>query len=1086
MKKRVKKIKKPILFLLMLFVSIYATAQTTITGEVTSSADGLAIPGVSITIKGTVLGSYSEVDGSFSIQIPTSNAVLEFSYLGFRKKEVSVNANSKNLRVVMDEDTQALNELVVVGYGTMKKSDLSGASVSVGEEQIKGSIITNLDQALQGRASGVSSVLTSGAPGSAVSIRVRGQATINANAEPLYVIDGIPISGGSYSGSSLGLGDKLGNGGVSTVSALSTINPADIVSMEILKDASATAIYGSQGSNGVVLITTKRGKAGEAKFSYEGMYGLQRQTARLDMMNLREFAEFSESMAAETNSLTGRPEFRDPSLLGKGTNWQDAIFQQAPMYQHQVSAQGGTDIVKYYLSGSVMNQEGTIIGTDFHRYSFRSNMDAQLKLWLKIGLNAMYSNSNERLGLANGEEGILTYSLLTPPDIPIYDIDGNYASEVREGYTRVNPIAKALNDDLTLKRNKLNGSVFADISPIKKLVWHAELGFDISDSQGEWFYPTYQYGQVTRTINESSIQKNNNYYWNLKNYVTYSDVIDKHSFTAMVGQETWESKWDHLSGFGNNLPSNEVHNPALAPPTSYVIGTGFGSSAMASFFGRATYNYDDRYLATYTFRRDGSSNFGPNNRWANFHSFAASWRFSNEAFFESLQNVISNGKLRIGWGQTGNAGFNSYGWGAAISRMPTGLGMGYRQSNIANTFIKWETQEQWNLGLDMSFFRDRINLVVDVYDKTSEDMLMPLQLPSYMGTSGNQSSALTAPNGNYGTINNKGLEITLNTRNITGRFEWDTDFMISFNKNKLVALAGADSSPITGYPQWGGTGSPITLTNVGDQLYNFYGYMTDGYYKDLNDLQNSPKPAAYPADGTSFNRYNTVWVGDIKFKDLSGPDGKPDGIIDEYDRTVIGSPTPDFTYGMTNTFRLKNFDLSIFINGTYGNKVYNYTAVGLSNMDGIYNNQLKYVTGRARIEAIDPNVAYDGTNGVWNWFEDISNIRLANASTAVVPRSIGGDPNSNARISDRYIEDGSYLRIKNITLGYTLPSRLTRKYKIDNVRIYTNIQNLFTFTKYTGFDPEVGVSTMDNNVYGMDFGRYPSPQIYTVGLNLTF
>jgi TonB-linked SusC/RagA family outer membrane protein len=1075
--------KKLMLFLLVLCTGSYALAQTTIHGVVSSSADGLTMPGVSVSVKGTASGTATDYDGNFSLTIPSDRAVLVFTYIGYKTKEVSVTNNSNNLRVIMDEDNQLLDEVVVVGYGTMKKSDLSGASVSLSEDKLKGSIITNLDQALQGRASGVSSVLTSGAPGSAVSIRVRGQATINANAEPLYVIDGVPVSGGSSGGSSFGLGDKLGNGSVSTVSALSTINPADIVSMEILKDASATAIYGSQGSNGVVLITTKRGKAGEAKFTYEGMYGVQRQAARLDMMNLREFAEFSASVSAETNSLSERPEFQDPSLLGKGTNWQDAIFQHAPMSQHQFSAQGGTDVVKYYVSGSAMNQDGTIIGTEFHRYSFRANLDAQLKFWLKIGLNAMYSSSNERLGLANGEEGILTYSLVTPPDIPIYDIDGNYASEVREGYTRVNPIAKALDDDLTLKRSKLNGSIFADITPVKKLVWHAELGYDISDSQGEWFFPTYEYGKVKRTINESSIQKNNNYYWNLKNYVTYSDAIDKHAFTVMFGQEAWESKWDYISGFSSNLPSNDVHNPSLGDPTSFVIGSGFGSSAMASFFGRATYNYDDRYLATYTYRRDGSSNFGPSNRWANFHSFAASWRFSNEAFFQSLNDVISNGKLRIGWGQTGNANIGGYAWGSSISRMPTGLGMGYRQRNIANTFIQWETQEQWNFGLDLGILHDRINLVVDVYDKTSADMLMSLNdiLPSYMGTAGNSSSALAAPMGNYGTINNKGLEITLNTRNLTGKFEWDTDFMISFNKNKLVKLDGAINPSITGYPQWSGVGSPITITRVGDPLYNFYGFVTDGYYKDLEDIQNSPHPAAYPADGVSFNRYNTVWPGDIKFKDLNN-----DGVINDDDRTNIGSPMPKFTYGMTNTFRYKNFDLSLFLNGTYGNKIYNYTAVGLSNMDGIYNNQLAYVTDRARLEAINSNITYDGTNGVWNWFEDISNVRLTNHTAPSSPRAIGGDPNSNTRISDRYIEDGSYLRIKNITLGYTLPSSLTRKYKIDNVRIYTNIQNLYTLTKYSGFDPEIGVSTMSNYVYGLDFGRYPSPQIYTFGLNLSF
>ncbi|HPD87352.1 MAG TPA: SusC/RagA family TonB-linked outer membrane protein, partial [Proteiniphilum sp.] len=655
-----------------------------------------------------------------------------------------------------------------------------------------------------------------------------------------------------------GLGDALGNSPVSTISPLSTINPSDILSMEILKDASATAIYGAQGANGVVLITTKRGKAGEAKFTYEGMYGVQRQAARLEMMNLREFAEYSNQVSLSEN----RPEFADPSLLGAGTNWQDAVFRQAPMHQHQLSAQGGTDAVRYFVSGSFMGQDGTIIGTEFNRYSFRSNLDAQLKKWLKLGLNAMYSQTDERLGLADSQEGVINYSLLTPPDIPIYDLDGNYASVIREGYTRINPIAMVLDEDILLGRNKLNGSIFADITPIESLTLHSELGFDIGSSRGERFEPAVQYGKWSREKNMSSIQKNDNRFWQLKNYLTYSGNVDKHDYTVMLGQEMWESTYEYQSVTASALPSNDIKNPSLG--TDPLITSGFGSSAMASFFGRGTYNYDDRYMGTYTYRRDGSSNFGPKNRWAGFHAFAASWRFTNEAFFEPLTEVLNNGKLRLGWGQTGNANIGGYRWGAAIVRMPSSLGLGYRQSNIANPYIKWETQEQWNLGLDLNFFNNRIGLVVDAYDKTSKDMLMPLQLPSYMGTRGNQSSALAAPYGNYGTINNKGVEFTLSTQNLKGAFSWNTEFQISFNKNKLVALDGTDAVHIEGYGQWSDV---VSISNVGEPLYNFYGYKVAGVYKDLEDLQNSPRPEKYPTDGV-FNRYNTTWVGDLKYEDL--------------------------------------------------------------------------------------------------------------------------------------------------------------------------------------------------------------------------
>ena len=361
---------------------------------------------------------------------------------------------------------------------------------------------------------------------------------------------------------------------------------------------------------------------------------------------------------------------------------------------------------------------------------------------------------------------------------------------------------------------------------------------------------------------------------------------------------------------------------------------------MASFFTRLTYNYADRYLGTYTYRYDGSSNFGPENRWAGFHSLATSWRFSNETFFEPLKKVISNGKLRLGWGQTGNANIGGYAWGTSMSRMPSGLGMGYRPSNIPNTSIKWESQEQWNVGVDLGFLHDRINLTVEWYKKTSSDMLMPLQLPSYMGTSGNASSALAAPKGNYGDIENTGFEISLNTHPITGKFEWDSDFQISFNKNKLKGLAGTANAQIVGYGQWTDV---VSVSSVGESLYNFYGFVCDGVYKDLEDLQTSPKPAKYPANGV-FDRTNTVWVGDVKYKDISGPDGVPDGVIDDYDKTNIGSPMPKFTFGWTNTFRYKNFDLSVFINGSYGNKVYNYLSMKLTHMNSPWTNQLNAVT----------------------------------------------------------------------------------------------------------------------------------------------
>lgn len=1047
-----------------------AVQQTKKVSGVVSDAMGPII-GASVKVKGTSTGVATDFDGNFTLNVQPG-ATLVVSYIGYVTKEIKV-GNQTTLSITLEEDKKLLDEVVVVGYGTMKKSDISGSSVNLDEKAMKGSIITSLDQSLQGRAAGVTAVSTSGAPGTASSIRVRGTATINSNAEPLYVIDGVIVQTGNTSGSSLGFGDALDNGPTSTVSPLSTINPADIVSMEILKDASATAIYGAQGANGVVLITTKRGKAGEAKFSYDGMVAWSRQTKRLDMMNLREFGDYyNDFVASGFGGIKEDPYYSDVSLLGKGTNWQDAIFQTAFQQQHQISAQGGTEKIQYYVSAGYMDQEGTIIGSEFNRLSVRTNLDAQLKSWLKLGLSATFSDSNDNLKLTDGAEGIVGFALSSLPEAPIYDIDGNYASFARENYSIHNPIAKAMEQNNMLNRKKLNGNIYAEITPIKNLVWHAEIGYDIGYSKAEIYNNAIDLPNW-KEPNESSIQKNNNTYWQLKNYVTYSNTFaEKHSLTAMVGQECWESKWDYTKVANTNLPSDAVHNPQLGTGTAN-INAGFGSSSMASFFTRWTYSFDNRYNATYTYRYDGSSNFGPNNRWAGFHSFAGSWRFTNEKFMKNIK-WMSNGKLRVGWGQTGNSNINSYVWGVNMQQVYTSLGNGYRPQNIPNLDVRWEKQSQIDVGLDIGLFNDRVNLTIDWYQKESKDMLMELQLPSYMGTQGNDNSKLKAPMGNYGHIRNTGFEITLNTHPLIGAFQWDSEMQISFNKNKLIALNGTASSAIVGYAQWGQT--QVTKTDIGESLYSFYGYVCDGIYQDLQDLETSPKPSSYPTNGV-FNGANTTYVGDIKYKDLNG-----DGVINEDDRTIIGSPLPKFTYGWTNTFRYKNFDLNIFINGSYGNKVMNLTKRNLTNMNTAWSNHHTDVIDRARLEPIDASIVYtDGSK----WYNHVENVRVANPD-ASLPRAIIGDPNDNDRISDRYVEDGSYLRLKNLALGYTFPKKVIKSLGVENLRLYCNIQNLFTITGYDGYDPEIGVSTMSINVMGVDYGRYPSPTTYSFGLNMSF
>ncbi|MCF0244652.1 MAG: TonB-dependent receptor [Bacteroidaceae bacterium] len=1072
----------------VLVMSAMAFAQSTVKGVV-KDATGEPVIGATVSVKGVAgSGVITDFDGNFSLKMPAGKTQIVVSYVGYLTQTLTA---KDGMVVTIKEDATGLEEVVVVGYGTMKKSDLSGASSSLNEDAIKGSVITSLDQSLQGRATGVTAVTTSGAPGSASSIRVRGISSINANQEPLYVIDGVIVQGGGQSGSDFGLGDRLGNGKVSTISPLSTINPADIVSMEILKDASATAIYGAQGANGVVLITTKRGKSGEAKFSYDGSLAVSRQNKRLDIMNLREYAQYYQDYVKQGWVLENQAEqvYMDESILGKGTNWQDAIFRTAIQHQHQISAQGGSDKVQYYVSGNYMNQQGTIIGSNFRRFSVRTNLDAQLKSWLKLGISATYSDTMDDLKRADGEEGIIGYSLFTLPDIPIYNIDGSYATVVREGWTSPNPVALSQMNKYTLNRRKLTGNIFADISFMKNLIWHAELGYDLSSSDAETFEPSVDLGGWKKDSNQDSWQNNRNTFWQLKNYLTWSPKFGKHSITAMLGQECWASTWKYQSIKNTGLPTNDVLNPSLGTGTP-AIGSGFGSASMASFFTRETYNYDDRYYATYTFRYDGSSNFGPKNRWAGFHSVAASWRFSNEAFLKDVK-WLSNGKLRLGWGQTGNANIGGYKWGVALSTMHSALGQSYRPAGMANDKIKWETQEQFDIGIDLGFLDNRINLTVDWYRKESKDMLMKMQLPSYMGTQGNGSSALSAPYGNYGTMRNTGFEIELKTRPIqTKHFSWDSDLQFSINRNKLVALQGTTSAAIIGYGQWSDV---VAMSTVGESMYNFYGYVVEGVYKDFDDILNSPVntlistntyiqnsdgTVKHVTDPTKYNKSNTVWPGDLKFKDVNG-----DGKIDANDKTNIGSPLPKFTFGFTNTFRYRDFDLSIFINGSVGNKVMNYTAMNYSKMTNTWSNQLKgYTRDRAVVTCIDQTKT--GEN--YNWYDDVSNVYVINPTTVTPRIAVGNSYNTN--ISDRYVEDGSYIRLKNISLGYTFPAKMIQKIYLTNLRIYANVQNLVTITKYKGYDPEIGASTTDANgyVFGLDNGRYPSPTTFSFGINVSF
>lgn len=1085
-----------LVLLTLICFSAASYAQKTVSGTVVDE-QGQTLPGVNVMEKGTTNGTITDIDGKYSLNVG-NNATLEFSYIGFETIELNV-SNGTTFNVTLVEDTKQIDEVVVVGYGTMKKSDVSGSSITVGASDIEGFVGSGIDQALQGKAAGVQITANSGQPGGGMNVQIRGASTLNAaNAQPLYVVDGVPMQNVVKGGNDYGL--SLGNGAVGTFSGISNLNPDDIESMEILKDASATAIYGSRAANGVVLITTKQGKKGKAQFNYSGSTGWQTVAKKLDLMNLQEYAKYRNEFYSETQNTENSGEFGDYRLLGEGTDWQDAIFRTAFMHSHNLSASGGTDAVRYYISGGYYNQEGTIIGTSFDRFNFRSNIDAQVTKWMKVGTNFSFATSHDYLVMNNSEDGIISMATYMTPDIPVYGLDGEYASLSGEGRSFQNPVAKAEIIDNKLARRNLDVTLYADINFMPELTLHTEFSLSNANTNSYYFLPTYNFSP-TDFNNQSTSQdgKYDNRFWQVKNFLTYTKTFGDHSLTAMIGQETSEYEWENMSVKNTGLSSNDIKNPALGAgdPT---IGYGFGSGSRVSFFGRAFYGFKNRYNLTYTYRRDGSSNFGPENRWGNFHSFSASWKFSDEAFFENLRDIVNSGRFRLGWGQVGNDNIPAFTWGSAGQLEQYGggyfLGAGYRPTRVPNPYVTWETQESWNFGLDLNFMKDRFQFVFEYYTKTSKDMLMSQQLPTYMGTEGNDATKIQAPMGNFGEMKNTGFEITINTTNINKHgLKWTTNFQFSRNKNELVNLSGSGNDAIRGYAQWGGQGSPICISQNGEPLYQFYGYVTDGVYQDMDDLLNSPR-----REGAPISRTQGTWVGDIKYKDLNG-----DGKINTEDMTIIGDPNPAFTGGITNTVTYKGFEFSLFITGSYGNDVYNYTAINLTSMRNAWNNQLKSVDDRARLTVINEAKEYPCTVTVKDkdnndvdiecnsWMDDPTNMRVTGGD-GKTPRAAMGDPNGNSGNttsaagyhSDRYVEDGSYLKIKQISLGYFIPQKYLKYAKISSAKVYASISNLYTFTKYTGLDPEVGVSQTTNYVSGVDIGRYPSPRIFTIGLNLQF
>ncbi|MFV0591590.1 MAG: SusC/RagA family TonB-linked outer membrane protein [Draconibacterium sp.] len=1039
------------ILLLLFFFCSPAWTQIRISGNVTDSKTQEPLPGVNVVIQGTTNGTVTNDQGAYSIEVPSQKSVLLFSFIGYESAQIEVGTKTQ-VNVTLEASNLGLDEVVVVGYGTMKKSDLTGAVVSVSNDAIEKSVPTSIDQVLQGRAAGVQVQQNTGTPGGSSSIRIRGINSLNASNEPIYVIDGVIIDGRTGSNSE---------------NALASINPSDVVSMDILKDASATAIYGSRAANGVIIITTKRGKKGEASITLDSYMGMQEMPKKLDLLTLREYA-MHKNDRAELGIVMPDNNFVRADLLGDGTDWQSELFQQAPMQSHNLSVSGGTEKTTYAMGIGYLDQDGIAVGSAFKRLNLRGNFDSQVKEFLKVGINFSFSNAKQKTTVT--DESLIQVALKQTPNVAVRNADGSYDGPDTDEYVQNNPVGLAMIKDNRNENTGIRANTYAEATIIDGLTLKTEYSMNYGLNNTYKFNPSYVFGALINEVREGERSKSYSKFWSWRNILTYNKSFDLHSVNLMLGQEMQKSSWEYLWGYRSGYLTNGATNLSAGDATTARNLGSNGESSILSYFGRLFYSYNDKYLLTATLRRDGSSKFYKDNQWGWFPSAALAWKISNESFMESAES-ISNLKLRLGWGAVGNQNVSDYAYTSTYSSVATNWGTGLLASNTPNEDLKWETTYSSNAGIDLGMFGNRIELIADLYYKKTKDLLLMLPLPAYVGTSGQGST--TAPWVNIGSLENKGVEITLNTVNLSkGDFSWRSNFVFSANRNKVLSL-DTETSIINKTIQQGSDITVITRTAVDKPIGQFYGYKvigrfekaTDFYYKDD---QGNIIPTAIPEDMSIGE--NGVWIGDYIFEDVDN-----NGVINEADRDYIGNPEPDFTYGIGNTFTYKGFDLNIYLTGSYGNEVVNYQRRWLENPrenTNLLSTALEY----AHLDLIDEN----GPN-------DYRNVQIVSGDP-YMPR-IGASPassTSNYRFSDRFVEDGSFLRIQNISVAYNLPRTWTSPIGLQNAKIYANLQNVYTFTKYTGYDPEIGSIDQDALMTGIDNGRYPSPRIYTLGLSVTF
>lgn len=1034
----------------------------TVTGQVRSQ-NGEPVIGATIRLVGsTTVGTATDVNGNFRLPNIPGNGVLSISSIGYETLEYPIQGRN-NLSIELIEEATTLEDIVVVGYGSARRGDLTAAQTTVSAEAIEKTINTTIDQALQGRAAGVMVTTNSAQPGGGISVNIRGVSSLSGTTEPLYVIDGIQIQP-----------QLTGYNNSSSLNPLAQLNPADIESMEILQGPSATAIYGSRATNGVVLITTKRGKSGETRIQYDFQYSLQDRPREIPVLDLKEYTIMNNELRRYLQSPI--PEMQqDSSILGPGTNWQKEIFRIAPLTKHQISFSGGNDRTTFYLSAERFDQGGVVVGSGFDRTGLRLNLDNKAKDWLHFGLNLNASQTNDKLNTTITQA--VRYAFTLPPYIAPRNPDGSYggypADQIQYHNEDLNPLARAELETHTSKRNNIGGGFNISLFIMKGLQFRTSINSSLGNSNNTDFIPTYTIGAISKSKAEMNEAMSETFYWNWNQLLEYKTKINNaHDITIMASHEAQESTWKGLSGYRTGFPVNEMpgnHLPSigLGDPIGQRTGGFKGWWAQESYLARLNYNFLDRYLFTFTYRADGSVNFGKDKRWGYFPSGSFAWRVTQEPFFSKFTDVVNDLKIRYETGLTGNQGSGAGVFGP-LRPVPSPWGNGFLLNQYGNPNLQWEETLTHNVGFNLSLFNSRITIDGDYYVRKTDNLLMPNPLPFYMGTSG--AGAINPPIVNIGALSNRGWTFTLNTVNIHNRdFNWSTNFNISHNKSKIDRFY--QETAVVDMTNWGAGGGFIQRSAVGQEAWQFWGYKSDGIFKTLEEVQAGPIPQRGTEETTLEVGYNGVWIGDYRYVDTDG-----NGRISPQDMTYIGNPYPKFTFGITNDVTWKDFTLSVLMIGSYGNKIYNAFRYSFLNPGSVYtygNALRESYLGYARIG-----------------YDDSGNPYLLNPD-ATVARYGGGNGNWS-RASDRFIEDGSYLRIKNVSLAYQLPRSLINKIRyIENVRVTLGVQNLYTLTNYSGFDPEIGVdighqSEPSRRTFGVDVGQYPQVRSYNLNVGVTF